>query len=232
MTIRQNRQSHVVRVGHIANIFVVEVHVHLDVDRVHHLRVPVWWSIKHVVDRHPGVYQNWLANHGQLGAARAGSWKNCLHLKVVGTFETDSLAGCWLDVHRIVLIVQILDFYYLLPLPLFSRLQTHKRIVKDSLCSFPSMPVFSNICNLIFQCHWYPLNFWFPLPVIQNTVHFSLLPRSICIFLEITSDSSDTLITTTTWFYIGLHLFLVVADRCGFSYYHLTFGFDCSESVG
>jgi hypothetical protein len=82
----------------------------------------------------------------------------------------------------------------------------------------------AGVGNLIEQGDIYVKYFSFPLGVVEFAVDACFLAWSVTIFLEEALYAGDALVDAAAGLDVGLHLLLVVLNRCHFAHDNLLFG--------
>ena len=72
-------------------------------------------------------------------------------------------------------------------------------------------------CNLIDKLHSNPGNISQASPIIQNTINFGLLPRTVSILLKIALNFWNPFINATARFHMSFHLLFIILDYRAFS---------------
>lgn len=82
-----------------------------------------------------------------------------------------------------------------------------------------------NIRNLVHQFDSNLSHICLTFLCIENTENFSILSRTVCIFLEIALNTGNSLITAATWFNMCLYGLLLVFDSLSLAHNDLLFWF-------
>lgn len=138
-------------------------------------------------------------------------------------------SSCWLDVKWVWCRLVIHNFHKLFPLCLLALLKSWEISLENYVSIHSLYSLFWSVSNLVHEFYSNFCDISLAVPCVQNTINFCIFTRAIGIFLEITLNPWNSLVTAAAWFDMGLNGLFFILNGLSFSDNDFLFCLDDSE---